>query len=287
MKLSVIVPCYNAANTIAAQLEALASQYWSEPWEIIISDNGSTDESLSIVEGYKRRLPNLQVIDSSDRQGTAHARNVGVQAAGSHALPYCDADDEVAPGWLVAMYEALSKHNFVASRFDTEKLNALWVQKSHGNPQRDGLNKYRYPPYLPHAGGSGLGVKRSLHAAVGGFDESMPTLEDTDYCWRIQLAGTELHFVQDAVVHVRYRDTIGGIYRQARSYAENNVLLYKKYQPLGMPRLSWKTGLQSWAHLLWRLPRIRDKASLATWLWGLGWRLGRVKGCIRYRVFAL
>jgi len=52
MKLSVIIPCYNEADTIATQLEVLAKQYWSEPWEVIVSDNGSTDDSLAIVEKY-------------------------------------------------------------------------------------------------------------------------------------------------------------------------------------------------------------------------------------------
>jgi glycosyltransferase involved in cell wall biosynthesis len=43
VQLSVIIPCYNGAETIAAQLEALAGQQWSGQWEVIVSDNGSTD----------------------------------------------------------------------------------------------------------------------------------------------------------------------------------------------------------------------------------------------------
>jgi glycosyltransferase involved in cell wall biosynthesis len=287
MNLSVIIPCYNAADTIATQLEALASQRWSKPWEVIVSNNGSTDETLMIVEGYRERLPNLRVVDSSDQRGAAHARNVGALTATGDALVFCDADDEVAAGWLAAIGQALSEHDFVASRFDIEKLNAPWVQKSHANPQRDGLGRYGYPPYLPHAASSGLGVKRSLHEAVGGFDESMRLLEDTDYCWRIQLAETELHFVPDAVVHYRYRDTLGGIYRQARGYAEYNVLLYKKYRPLGMPQISRKSGVQAWVRLMRSVARIRSKERLARWVWQFAWCMGRLQGSVKYRVFAL
>lgn len=287
MRLSVIIPSYNAADTIGVQLEALASQRWSEPWEVIASDNGSTDETLAVIERYRERLQNLRVVDSSDRRGAAYARNTGAQAATGEALAFCDADDEVAPGWVAAIGEELLRYDFVASRLDIEKLNAPWVQKSHGISQRDGVPKYRYPPYLPHAGGSGLGVKRSLHEAIGGFDESMRVLEDTDYCWRIQLTGTELRFVPDAVVHVRYRDTLGGIYRQARGYAEYNVLLYKKYRPLGMPQISWETGVRAWVRLLQRPPRICSKESLARWMWQFGWCMGRLRGSIKHRVFAL
>jgi len=154
LKFSVIIPCFNAADTIAVQLEALAGQRWSEPWEVIISDNGSTDESLKIVERYKERLPNLHVVNSSDRQGAAHARNVATLAATGDAFLFCDADDEVAPGWLSVMAEAVSMHDFVICRLDTEKLNAPWLQKSWKNSQQDGPIHF-YPPYLPLCGAYG------------------------------------------------------------------------------------------------------------------------------------
>lgn len=286
IRLSVVIPCLNAADTIAYQLEALAHQHWSERWEIIVSDNGSIDRSLSIVEQYRKKLPNLCLVDSSDKKGAAHARNVGVQAAAGQVVAFCDADDVVACDWVPAIGNALAGCEFVASRFDIERLNTPRLQKSHRHPQEHGLIPYDYPPFLPHAGGCGLGIKRSTHDSVGGFDESMLVLEDTDYCWRIQLAGTPLHFVPDAIVHIRYRETSGSMYRQARTFAEYNVLLYKKYRPLGMPELQWQAGLQAWLHLLRRLPRLRYPGSRAHWLWDFGWRVGRLRGCIKHRVWA-
>jgi glycosyltransferase involved in cell wall biosynthesis len=110
MKLSVVIPCFNAASTLGTQLEALARQRYNQDWEVIIADNGSTDGSLAVAESYKSRLPGLRVVDSSDRRGAAHARNIGaLNSTGDHLL-YCDADDEVAPGWMAAMAEALSRH---------------------------------------------------------------------------------------------------------------------------------------------------------------------------------
>ena len=112
MKLSVIIPCLNAANTIAVQLDALAAQQWDQPWEVIVADNGSTDDSIAIIERYKTTLPHLRIADASARRGQPYALNVGAMAATGEALAFCDADDEVAPGWLSAMGEALSKHDF-------------------------------------------------------------------------------------------------------------------------------------------------------------------------------
>jgi glycosyltransferase involved in cell wall biosynthesis len=287
MKLSVILPCLNEEEYLGNQLEALANQLWSQPWEVIVADNGSTDRSLAIVERYQGRLPNLRIADASDRRGQAHALNVGARAAMGEALAFCDADDEVAPGWVAAMGKALTEYDFVACRFETEKLNPSWVRAQHGSPQRDGVQQYRYPPYLAHAGSGSIGIKRTLHETIGGFDESMPVLFDTDYCFRIQLAGTKLYFVPDAVIHLRYRDTLTGIYRQACIWGEYNVFIYKKYRPFGMPELSWKDGMLAWARLIRRLPRMHSKESMATWVWQFAWRWGRLQGCLKYRVLAL
>jgi GT2 family glycosyltransferase len=213
-------------------------------------------------------------------------------------LAFCDADDEVGAGWVAAIGEALSKHDFVACSIEIAKLNRSWVQQTHGNGQSSGLHKIWYPPYLSHAGGGTLGVKKSLHQAIGGFDESLPYLHDTDYCFRIQLAGTKLHFVPNATVHVRYRDKLSGIFHQARLWAEYNVLLSKRYQsysadytawPLWKRRLivfiPWIMYLKEWKRLLLRLPQLRDRGGRAAWVWLLGWQLGRLNGSIRHRAY--
>jgi GT2 family glycosyltransferase len=203
---------------------------------------------------------------------------VGARAATNEALLFCDDDDVVGSGWLAAIGQALTRHDFVASRFEPYKLNSLWTLKSRTCPQQNGLQSYQYPPYLPHSSASGLGVKRAIHEAVGGFDESLLRLQDTDYCWKIQLSGTPLHFIPEALLHYRYRRTSGEIYHQADLWGEYNVLLYKRYRPLGMPELSWKKGLRAWLRLVQRLPHLWDPEQREKWLWQFSWRLGRMRG---------
>src|SRR4030095_14476593 len=81
---------------------------------------------------------------------------------------------------------------------------------------------------------------------IGGFDETMPALEDTDYCWRVQRAGHAFVFVPDAVVRIRHRHDVGGMFRQGWRTGRYNVLIYAKYRPLGMPRLGVLPGLLKW-----------------------------------------
>jgi GT2 family glycosyltransferase len=287
MKLSVIIPCYNAEDTIGDQLQALVEQQWSEPWEIIVVDNRCTDGSMSIVQHYQSRLPNLRIVKATERQGQPYALNTGAKAAKGGSLVFCDADDAVGEGYVAAMGEALMRHELVACGFDVERLNADWVRRSHGNLQQAGLSQYKYPPYLPHSGGGALGVRRTLHQEMGGFDETLPILHDTDFCWRLQLAGVKLHFVPHAVVHVRYRASLRGLYRQARSYAEYNVLLYKRYRSKGMPPISWKMRANAWARFAKRVRQVRNRGDMARVVWLYGWHVGRARGSLKHRVLAL
>ena len=287
LRLSVVIPCLNAEATLGEQLEALAAQEWPGWWEIIVADNGSSDGSRALVERFALDVPRLRWVDAGDRRGQAHARNVGAAAAQGEALLFCDADDVVAPGWVAALGGALKAHEFVASRYEIERLNAPFIAASRGNPQAEGLNPYTYPPFLPHAGGGGLGVRRALHLQIGGFDETLLVLEDTDYCWRIQLAGTPLVFVGEAVVHIRYRQSLDGIFRQTLAYGEQNVAIYRAYRDRGMPRLGWTAGLVRWAKLLLTSPLLLLPGRRGGWVHQLAWRLGRLRGCLKYRVAAL
>lgn len=285
-KLSVVIPCHDAAETLGVQLTALAAQRHDGPWEVIVADNGSRDASPAIVESFRHRLP-VRRVDAAQRPGAAHARNVGAAAATGDALLFVDADDEVAPGWLAAMASALAAHEFVACRYDQERLNPEWSRGIFFNPQGESLARYDYPPYLPHAGGGGLGVLRRVHEEVGGFDETLPALEDTDYCWRIQRAGHALVFAPEAVVHIRHRLDLPGMFRQGRRSGRYNVLIYRRYRPLGMPRLGVVPGILRWGKLALRTPvMLATRAGRAQWVWQLGWRLGRLEGCMRYRVVA-
>src|SRR4051794_566972 len=73
--LSVIIPCRDAEGYVGRQLDALASQETSFPWELILVDNGSTDRSVQIAETYADRMQ-LRVVSAPDRANQAYARNV-------------------------------------------------------------------------------------------------------------------------------------------------------------------------------------------------------------------
>lgn len=284
VKLSVVIPCYNAADTICEQLDAFVNQDWSEPWEIIVADNGSTDATIDIVEQYQEILPNLRIVDASKKKGPSHARNVGANAAKGEALAFCDADDVVEPGWVAAMGIALSRYDFVGGWDKYLKLNKAWLVKSYQKENGDGVAFHH--PYFPYKGAGNLGIKRSIHQSIGGFDENMEFHEDCDYCWRIQLTGVKLHEEANAIIQIRLRPDIRSVMRREYRWGFYEVLLYKRHQPFGLPQMvyatTWiKTPIKFCLHLL--LLKIRDRTTLNSWLKEFAYLSGLFRGCIRFR----
>lgn len=292
MKISVIIPCAHSIDDLPVQLDALTRQDWNGEWEVIISDNGPTEGLTELIERYRQTIPGLCVIDSSDTAGASHARNIAAKVASSDYLLFCDADDMVADNWVAAMAAALEENDFVASRLLVEHINEPWVVQSRPmimETQREGLLDFLR--YLPWAGAGTLGIKRSIFLAAGGFDEDLPALEDVDFCWRVQLAGTKLVFAREAEIHYRLRSDFGGIYRQAAFYAQHQVFVLKKFGPHGLlrPPFSWRAflrGPQGWAALAKRFPQaMRRPQEKGAWLWNFGWRVGLLKGSLKYRYF--
>ena len=287
-RLSVVIPAYNATGTFGVQLDALAAQKWSKPWEVLVADNGSTDGTRELVESFTGRIPGLRVVDASARRGPPFALNLGARDADGEALAFCDADDEVAPGWIAAMGAALADEECVACRQEVDKLNEPWVLESRGpSIMSDGVGlRLPFPPYLPHAPSSGLGVRRALHERVGGFDESLFANYDTDYCIRLQQLGVRIAFAPDALLQYRYRDDIGAIFSQARLYAETSALLQKRYAT-GAAVPAWRWPVKHWRPLLRELVGSYRRGSRARLAWLAGWQVGRYAGSVRHRVLAI
>lgn len=285
MTLSIIIPCRNAALTIGETIQALLAQEWPMPWELIVADNGSTDDLAQVIHQYDGRLPSLRLLNASARRGAAHARNEGVRAARGENILFCDADDIPAPGWAAAMEVALRTHGFVASRLEFEKLNHPWLRVARGCTQVAGLQQFSFLPF-PHAGAGTLGIHRSLHDEVGGFDEAIPICEDIDYCMRIQQRGVALTFVQEAELHCRLRSSQKGVYTQASLYAEYEVYLYKKYGAVSRwEAWRWRKYVQTWRQLFKRLPELlRTPEGKTMAAWRLGRQMGLLKGSLRFGV---
>jgi glycosyltransferase involved in cell wall biosynthesis len=287
VKLSVVIPCLNAAGTIEQQLDALEAQSWDGDWEIVVAENGSDDGTHAVLESYRERLPRLRVVDASRRRGSAFAMNTGAREAQGEWIAFCDADDSVGDGWLTAVATALAEHELVAYRQDDERLNAPWLRETREKVFSYSLPTLWFPPHVPFTGAGCLAMHKRLFEEVDGFDETL-FLEDLDFCIRAQLHGARIELVPDAVLHYRYRDSYSGIFRQAYSYGEGMAAIQRRYKRPGarFPRQN-RWLLTGWKPLLWRVPRVLRRGHRAKLVWQLGWQLGRYRGSLKYRVLAV
>lgn len=279
--LSVVIPVRDGARTLPAQLEALlGAERPAADFEVVVADNGSTDDTWAIALSYADRLP-LHVVDASGPAGINVARNRGIQAAAGDRLLLCDADDEVDSGWLTAMEAAFDAgHQLVAGPLDYRRLNDARTRASRGADQ---VSVMVVLDFLPTGHGANMGFTRAIYDKVGGFDEAfVGGGDDIDFCWRAQLAGASLHEAPTAVVHYRLRTDVRGVAGQARAYGMAEALLYRKYRRLGLGRRPASLVFDDLWWLASRAPAAIAPARRAAWVRRANAQAGRLLGARRH-----
>lgn len=228
---SVVVPSRNAAATLGQQLAALGKQELKTPWEIVVVDNGSTDETRDLLARWQTLLPNLRVV-SCVEVGLNRARNAGVWASRASRIAICDADDVVAPSWLAALVEALDEFDIVAGSLDTSRVNTELLRSTRDLPTEHGLPKVWW--HLPYAVGGNMAFRRAVFDAVDGFDdEALGGADEVDFCWRAQYAGFSIGYEPAAVVYYRFRPNLRAALRQSYSWPQGHAQLRAKHTALG------------------------------------------------------
>ena len=280
MELSVVIPCRNGANTLAAQLRALETQQGAGEWEVVVADNGSTDGTADVVRSFAASPIPMRVVSADAAAGINYARNAGVRAARGRYILLCDADDVVAPGWLSAMWAAFS---------DGAQLVGGAVQRVRSGEElgeRDArpLNSLGF---LPWPYGANCGFTRAVWEDLGGFDEAFIFGgEETEFFWRAQLRGHELRMVPEAVVTYAQIEGLRPVFSQKIRYGRAADQLYTSFRTEGMPRSSTRRAIRKWA----RLPLKVASALLRRGTWydvviSFAFLAGRLSGSWRYRVW--
>ncbi|MBU1047346.1 MAG: glycosyltransferase [Candidatus Omnitrophica bacterium] len=182
--ISVIVPTYNRAHFLKEAIESVLAQTYKN-LEIIIVDDGSTDNTSKLVEKFTdKRIIYLH----QDNKGVSVARNRGIQRAKGEYISFLDSDDIWLPQKLQKQLEV-----FKTSRFNPGVVyTGIQYMDHNGNPKKQKkLSKYRGNIFnkLLRKNIAGIGstmlVKRECFDKCGLFDENLPSREDLDILIRI------------------------------------------------------------------------------------------------------
>lgn len=228
-KVTVIITVLNEATTIVALLDGLEQQT-TKPSQVIIVDGGSTDQTLSRIKVWQNthKTSNLLVFERPGNRSVG--RNWAITHAKTELIAITDAGCIPQPQWLESL---LRKHQETqapvvagyyqgvsSSSFAQAVIPYFLVMPDRINPDQ---------VFLPAT--RSMLIKKSVWAAVGGFNEQLADNEDYEFAKRIQKSGVEIAFAQKAIVKWQPPQTVAAffktIYRFARGDSAAGILRIK------------------------------------------------------------
>lgn len=207
---SVVVPVKNRPADIARCLDSLLrSNYPTDRLELICVDNGSTDNTPAVLEGYR---PRVRVV-TQRIPGPAAARNAGIAVAAGEIVAFTDSDCIVEPAWVSRITAPLSDPGIgivggrIRAQTPCSKVG-LFGEIIHDHRRAIGESD---PPYTISMN---IAARTEMLRELGGFDERLLRCEDVDLSVRAIQAGLRLAYCDDAVIYHRNRDTVYELMRE-------------------------------------------------------------------------
>lgn len=235
-KVSVVVCSYNGSRTIGDTLDGLRNLDYPN-FEVIVVDDGSTDETPRIAEQSGAR------VISVPNGGLSRARNIGWEAAQGDIVAYIDDDAYPDPHWLQYLASSLLRNKWVGVGGPNipppgDGPFAQCVANSPGGP----IHVLVTDIIAEHIPGCNMAFRKEALKAVGGFDTRFRIAgDDVDMCWRLQDMGWTIGYSPGAVVWHHRRNSIKAYLKQQVNYGKAEALLEAKwpqrYNALG--HLSW------------------------------------------------
>jgi glycosyltransferase involved in cell wall biosynthesis len=233
MKISVVIPAYNAERYIAKAIESCLSQTYT-PHEIIVIDDASTDGTAAIAESFP---PPVRVIRLAENMGVSVARNRGVQASTGNWLAFLDADDWFLPEKLESQRRCSLDNPQVVLIYTGYRMIGIDGSESCGQffwPRELWPTlRYRNPLNL-----SSVLLRRDAFDAVAGFDPAFRTAQDWDLWLRLVAIYSVKSFAALPEPLVVYRRVAGSISSNAMRYYFDRVPIINSYCLLGTAGLS-------------------------------------------------
>jgi GT2 family glycosyltransferase len=283
---SVIVVCWNSGNVLGRCLDQLFAQDYRN-YEIIVVDDGSSDNTLEVAEAAQRR-GDLAIVRSRRNRGCPHARNLGLDHAKGEIVAFIDADGFATPSWLSRVVDAFDAEPTAGAVASTVFLdtNPLVLNGAGGIVNRQGWaadlsmsESYERAEIASDAlypMGCGMALRRSAFELVGRFDDRMLNYyDDVDYGTRVWRAGSRVVVAPDAWIDHRFGQD-GPDSRRKRLLCERHRMR------VVLKHASWGVFVQ-WATREVRAAKRAGSPDRALKFWAMAWNLRHLPSALACR----
>jgi len=258
---SVIVVNYNGRKHLEQLLPTLEAQTLpSDAFEVILVDNGSTDDSLAWTA---KRHPRTRFVPLKENHGFAGASGEGIQAALGDHVALVNNDCRVEPGWLEAFSSQAERDTVLSGRilnWEGDRIDfvrGILTFDGHAFQLHQGFPLHREEPAgdpdLPFPCGGNCFFPRELYLRTGGFDpDFFAYLEDVDWGWRLWQRGRRVRYCPEALV--RHRGSATGVrlglFKRAFLFERNAFMVFYKNAEDPLFHALLPAVMMAWEHRL-------------------------------------
>ncbi len=241
---STVIPAFNVAWCIDRAINSVLSQNY-HPLEVIVVDDGSTDDTQEILANYKEAI---RVVRNTNG-GLSSARNTGILEARGDYVAFLDADDWWLSGKLSAQVTLMQNQ---------PKIGFCSVATNVEDPDGNFLNRWDCPKwqgsFLAHlfhnnaavaGSGSGVMARRELFQEAGLFDEHLKSLEDIDMWMRLAAISEYACHPDTLAVILKHPESMSRNLEVMRDAAIRVMKKNRTLLPLHLQDSYWRTGLSS------------------------------------------
>lgn len=232
---SVIIPAYNAGQFITRPLDSVANQTYSN-FEILITNDGSTDNTEEIIQKYIDAHPTLPIyLSSQNNKGIGSARNNGILRARGRYLAFLDADDYWCINKLEKVYKLLLKNPDIDVVYHDE-----YEIRNYGKKRKSHYGMVKKPVYddLLFNGNklstSATVIKRELAQRIGGFSENLDFNSAEDYDFWLRLAKNDAKFYYIPIILGEYHRVANSVSMRIVYHGTNSFNVIKHHINLMM-----------------------------------------------------
>lgn len=256
---SLIICTYNRAEDLKNTLAALQNYLKISCIEIIVIDDGSTDNSEEIIKGF-----NVRYVQNTEKKGIAWVRNIGLQNARGDIIAFIDDDIMVSENWLNELLlpfqnrEVMGTGGLITAQNNRNLISLYMLETGYGNPPEPSAKSvpqdtllqkikayYRHNSHIiadsktsllsvNEIYGANCAFRREYILGVGGYDNKMRTSEDTDLCRRLKKKYPDLKLIftlKATAAHKHYTSLLFLLKIKMKRAKDFSILRKKTNQP--------------------------------------------------------